>query len=655
MNAVFFWIVALAVMAAGLTGTPAEVGKAALDSSKAAVELSIGLVGYIALFLGLMKVVEEAGGLKFMARLIRPVLVRLFPDIPPDHPAMGAMVMNIAANALGLGNAATPFGLKAMAELNKLNKQEGTATNAMILFLAINTSGLALLPTGMIGLRNHFGSGDPAAIFPTTLAATAASTLVGVSVAKWLSRRRVFAPPPAQAEADAAIAAARPKEGLADLLPLLAFGALIISMVGLVYVYGDKASAWILPVLILGMLTVGYVRKVKVYETFVVGAKEGFSLAIMIIPYLVAILAAVGMFKTSGAMAWLVKLLQPITSFIGMPGEVLPLALMRPLSGSGAFGITSSLVETHGPDSLIGTLAATMNGSTDTTFYVLAVYFGSVGVSRIRHAVPAGLAADLTGALAAVAAVHLLLPGLPLSIPKDSEPVAVAAPAEPAPPAADGHAAGEHSGGQHHGGDHATVTHRFDDVERWAGVFDDPARDAWQKPAELVAALGLQPGDVVADIGAGTGYFNPYLARAVGADGRVIAVDIEPNLVLHMAARAKKEATPQVEARLGLPGDPMLARGEVDLILIVDTFHHVSDRVAYFSALRGALRTPGGRLVVVDFLKEGEIPVGPPPAARIAADQVTAELGAAGWEPVDDHDALLPYQYARTFVLARGR
>ncbi|MCO4769708.1 MAG: spore maturation protein [Deltaproteobacteria bacterium] len=416
MNIVFYAIVLLAVVFAALTGTPAEVGKAALDSSKGAVELAIGLVGYIALFLGLMKVVEEAGGLKWMARLIRPVLIRLFPDVPPDHPAMGAMVMNIAANALGLGNAATPFGLKAMKELNELNKEQGTATNAMVLFLAINTSGLALLPTGMIGLRNHFGSLDPAAIFPTTLFATACSTVVGISVAKFLSRLPMFASPEAQREADARLAAQREKESLADLVPLVLFGAAVVGMVFGVYVYGEAASAWILPALILGMLTVGIVRGVKVYEVFVKGAKEGFDLAIMIIPYLVAILAAVGMFKKSGGLDALVKLLSPITSFVGMPGEVLPLALMRPLSGSGAFGITSSLVETHGADSMIGTLATTMNGSTDTTFYVLAVYFGSVGVSKIRHAVPAGLAADLTGALAAILAVRLLLPGLPLSL-----------------------------------------------------------------------------------------------------------------------------------------------------------------------------------------------------------------------------------------------
>jgi len=440
VNFVFYAIVVVAVIFAAVTGTPAEVGKAALDSSKGAVELAIGLVGYIALFLGLMKVVEEAGGLKWMARLIRPVLVRLFPDVPPDHPAMGAMVMNIAANALGLGNAATPFGLKAMKELNELNKEQGTATNAMVLFLALNTSGLALLPTGMIGLRNHFGSADPAAIFPTTLFATACSTLVGVSAAKFLSRLPIFAAPQVQKDADAELAANRPKEGLADLVPLALFGVGMVGMVYGVYAYGEAASAWILPVLIVGMLTVGFVRRVKVYEVFVAGAKEGFDIAVMIIPYLVAILAAVGMLKKSGGLEAIVGLMSPITSLVGMPGEVLPLALMRPLSGSGAFGITSSLVETHGADSLVGTLATTMNGSTDTTFYVLAVYFGSVGVSKIRHAVPAGLAADITGALAAVLAVTLLLPGLPHSLADEGgdgdEPTEQLADEEEADPAA---------------------------------------------------------------------------------------------------------------------------------------------------------------------------------------------------------------------------
>jgi len=424
MNVVFFGIVLLAVLFAvwnfawaAMTGDmaaaaafPSAVGTAALDGSKTAVTLAIGLVGYMALFLGLMKVVEEAGGLKWMAGLIRPVLVRLFPDVPHDHPAMGAMVMNISANALGLGNAATPFGLKAMKELDALNKETGTATNAMVRFLAINTSGLALLPTGIIGLRALKESADPAAIFPTTLFATGVSTLVGIFAANALAKLPVFAPPEAQKTADADNAKANAGAVTFDeMVPLGLFGLALVGLVFSVYSLGEVASAWIIPMLILGMLTVGMVKGVKIYEVFIKGAKEGFNLAVTIIPYLVAILAAVGMFRKSGGMDALVRTIGPATGALGLPPEVLPLALLRPLSGSGAFGITAELIETHGPDSYIGELASTMNGSTETTFYVLAVYFGSVGVSRIRHAVPAGLAADFAGVVASVAAVSLLL------------------------------------------------------------------------------------------------------------------------------------------------------------------------------------------------------------------------------------------------------
>jgi spore maturation protein SpmA len=411
MNGVFYAIVALAFVFAIFGGTPAEVGKAALDSAKASVELAIGLVGYIALFLGLMKVVEEAGGLKFMARLIRPLLVRLFPDVPADHPAMGAMVMNIAANALGLGNAATPFGLKAMQELNELNKAKGTATNAMVLFLAINTSGLALLPTGIIGLRALNESKDPASIFPTTLMATAVSTVCGVFAAKMLGRLPFFARPDEQKEADdeSARKNAENPSALSELLPLGLFFAALVGLVVVVYRFGEAASAWIIPGLVFGMLTVGVVRRVKVYEVFVAGAKEGFNLAIMIIPYLVAILVAVGMFRKSGGLDRVVGLVSPVTELFGLPAEVLPLAFLRPLSGSGSFGITAEILQTHGPDSYVGLLASTMNGSTETTFYVLAVYFGSVGVTRIRHAVWAGLTADIMGVVGTVIAVRMLL------------------------------------------------------------------------------------------------------------------------------------------------------------------------------------------------------------------------------------------------------
>lgn len=386
-----------------------SVGQGALKAAKGSVSLAIGLIGYIALFLGLMKIVEKAGGLQFMARLIRPLLVRLFPDVPPDHPAMGAMVMNIAANALGLGNAATPFGLKAMKELNEINPHKGTATNAMCLFLAINTSGLALLPTGIIGLRAQFGSADPASIFPTTLIATGLSTLVGITAAKLLSK--MFSSPPADDDFQAPKFPEDRGTALTDLLPLSLFAMVMGGLVFLVYTYGALASAWIMPALIFGMVLVGVVRRVPVYEAFIEGAKEGFNLGVMIIPYLVAILTAIGMFRASGGLEALVLWISPVTDFIRLPGEALPLALLRPLSGSGAFGITAELVQTYGADSYIGNLVSTMNGSTETTFYVLAVYFGSVGVHRYRHALWAGLAADITGVFASILAVNLLLGG----------------------------------------------------------------------------------------------------------------------------------------------------------------------------------------------------------------------------------------------------
>lgn len=424
MNVVFFAIIAVAFLASawgfasqGLaagdwqaaSALPAAVGKAALDSAKSSVDLALGLVGSITLFLGLMKVVEVGGGLAIMARIIRPLLLWLFPDVPADHPAMGGIIMNLAANALGLGNAATPFGLKAMKDLEALNHEPGTATNAMVRFLAINTSGVALLPTGIIGLRAAEGSVDPAAIFPTTLFATGCSTATAIVVTALLVRLPRFRLSPAQEAADAAVRAAAPPLRPVDFLPVTLFGAGLLGLVGLVYTLGEVASAWIMPTLIMAMLSFGFAKKVKVYETFIAGARDGFQMAVGIMPYLVGILAAVGMLRASGGLDAMVKLLSPVTALVGMPAEVLPLALLRPLSGSGAFALTAELVKTHGPDSHIGELASTLNGSTETTFYVLAVYFGSVGVQRSRHALPAGLAADVAGALASVLAVRLML------------------------------------------------------------------------------------------------------------------------------------------------------------------------------------------------------------------------------------------------------
>lgn len=418
MNVAFLLLIFSAVLTAAATGTPEAVGKAALDGAKAAVDLVLGLTGSIVLFVGLMAIVEKAGGLAFLARAIRPILVRLFPAIPADHPAMGAMVMNLAANALGLGNAATPFGLEAMRHLRSLHPRGDQASDAMCLFLAINTSGLALLPTGIIATRAALGSTDAAAILPTTLIATACST--AAAVAAGLLLRKIWAPAPSDgdlveaADGEPVTAAtempdAAPPPGLLAWLPALGIAAALGLLVAAVARYGSAASAWILPGLIALMVGVGAARKVAVYEVFVAAAKDGVQTALGIIPYLVAILAAVGMLRASGGVDAAVSFVAPLLEPLGVPAEVVPLALLRPLSGSGAFGLCAELLQQHGPDSPIGLLASTLVGSTETTFYVLAVYFGSVGVVRARWALLAGLCADVVGALASVVAVRWLL------------------------------------------------------------------------------------------------------------------------------------------------------------------------------------------------------------------------------------------------------
>ncbi len=378
----------------------AAVSKASLDSAKGAIEFALGLVGAMTLFLGLMKVLEAAGGLDAISRLLRPAMVRLFPDVPPDHPAMGAMIVNLAANVLGLTNAATPFGIKAMQELEKLNPRPGVATNSMVLFLAINTSGVAVLPTGMIAMRASLGSTSPASIFATTLLATSLNTIVAIFAAKGLQRFFGGQPP-----GDVP----RTNVPLLTLIPMIIALSGIIALIATVYRFGDLANAWIVPGLIFGLLTIGVVRKVRVYEVFITGARDGFETGVKIMPYLVGILVTVAMFRASGGMGYLVDFLTPAVALIGMPAEVLPVALLRPLSGTGAFGITAEIMRTHGPDSHVGQLAATMQGSSETTFYVLAVYFGSVGITRLRHAVPVGLISDAAGVLASLFAVAWLL------------------------------------------------------------------------------------------------------------------------------------------------------------------------------------------------------------------------------------------------------
>jgi len=430
MNAIFFALVAISFAVAGFrqftwTGSAAAspmeaLGAAMIDAAAGSVTLAIGLVGVMALFLGLMKVAESGGLLVIIAKTLRPLMIRLFPDVPPDHPAMGAIIMNISANALGLGNAATPFGIRAMQQLDRLNPDKGTATNAMALFLAINTSSVTLLPTGVIAIRAAAGSTDPAGIVPTTLFATIISTTVAILAVKFLQNRwpqpktsgHKTETPTSKDMAEDIQTSDLPADdnGTYPLWVSVIALVSVITLVPLTILYGRSIAPWIIPGLMIGLLSFGMAKKVPVYETFVEGAKDGFQVALRIIPYLVAILVAVGMFRASGAMDLLIRPLSLVTDAFGLPAEALPMALLRPLSGSGAYGIMASIIQDPaiGPDSYIGYLVSTFQGSTETTFYVLAVYFGAVGIRRIRHALAAALMADVAGIVAAVLIVNWL-------------------------------------------------------------------------------------------------------------------------------------------------------------------------------------------------------------------------------------------------------
>ncbi len=428
MNGIFYAIVLIAFATAGYrqivwvqpsADAVAPMQALALgmvDTAGSAVTLAIGLVGVMALFLGLMKVAEAGGLLTIIAKTIRPVMVRLFPDVPAYHPAMGAMILNMSANALGLGNAATPFGIRAMQELDKLNPHKGTATNAMALFLAINTSSVTLLPTGVIALRASAGSLDPAGILPTTLFATVCSTTAAIIAVKLYQRYSAIPDAIASADDDGVEDLLEPDAIATDDAPVESSGAYpgwvsaitllaIAALVPLTILYGRDISPWIIPGLMVALLSFGVARGVRIYEVFVDGARDGFQVAVRIIPYLVAILVAVGMFRASVELDVLVGAICPVTTLVGMPGEALPMALLRPLSGSGAYGILASIINDPavGPDSYAGYLVSTLQGSTETTFYVLAVYFGAVQIRRVRHALWAALTADLAGIVGAVA------------------------------------------------------------------------------------------------------------------------------------------------------------------------------------------------------------------------------------------------------------
>lgn len=440
LNWIWLGLILISIVFAAFTGKMEAVSTASMETAKQAVTYVIGLVGPMVFFLGLMRIAQDGGLLLAIARGLRPIMRRLFPDVPTEHPAMGAMIMNMASNMLGLGNAATPFGLKAMVELERINPRPGVATNAMALFLAINTSSITLFPLGVIAVRTSLGSSAPGSIFLPTLLATACSTTVGVIAAVLLSKLPgyraekfpVAAPDEAQASAknpagDAPIEygptqAPAPMSGSQRLF-LVSFGLLVLAgLIREVYERAATQSAveilktmsphWLVPLLIAALLLVGFAGRVRVYESMVEGGREGLQVAMKIVPFFVAILVAVGMFRASGAMEFLLTGLAPATSLIGVPVEALPVALLRPLSGGGSFALMSETMATYGPDSFIGVLVATIQGSTETTFYVLALYFGAARVRHSRHALPACLLADLAGFLAAVAACHFFFSDL---------------------------------------------------------------------------------------------------------------------------------------------------------------------------------------------------------------------------------------------------
>ena len=436
LNGLIVVVALSSILLAAFSGQMQAVTDSILSSAGGAVELAIGLVGVMAFFLGLFKVGEDAGLLRHLARLLGPPLHRLFPGVPVGSPAMSAMILNISSNMLGLGNAATPFGIKAMEELNKLNSKPGTATNAMVLLLAINTSALAILPSGVVGMRAAAGSQNAVGIFLPTWFASGCATLVGITAAVFLSRLWIYRrSEPAGVTADnggeqtdvaALIEEVAPEVDAPPVLeprPLrrwMGLGFWLVLAVLLArFVWGsrtgatfdlitDVTSAWMLPTLVAALVLYGWVRGVRVYDSLVEGAKQGFQVAIRIIPYLVAILVVVGMFRASGGIDVLVAVISPITSIIGLPAEALPMALLRPLTGSGAFGVMAEAMSVHGPDSLIGYMVSTFQGSTETTFYTLAVYYGAVGIRETRHTVPACLLADTAGILAAVFIVNLM-------------------------------------------------------------------------------------------------------------------------------------------------------------------------------------------------------------------------------------------------------
>lgn len=371
---------------------------ATFDSAKTAFEISLGLTGVLSLWLGIMRIGELGGVVNALARVLSPVFTRLFPDIPKGHPATGSIFMNIAANMLGLDNAATPLGLKAMEQLQSLNTKKDTATNPMIMFLVLNTSGLTVIPISIMVYRAQLGAAQPTDVFVPILLATFFSTLAGIVAT-----------------------AIYQKINLLNRVLLLSLGGVSLAVAAIIWAFmqmdshtmnivSTSVANILLMIIIVAFIVAGMRKRVNVYDAFVEGAKGGFETAVRIIPYLVAILVAIGVFRASGAMDSLMSGIRYVVALTGCDTrfvEALPTALMKPLSGSGARGMMVDAMTTYGADSFVGRLSCLFQGSTDTTFYILAVYFGSVGVRHTRHAVVCGLLADLAGVVAAIAMAYI--------------------------------------------------------------------------------------------------------------------------------------------------------------------------------------------------------------------------------------------------------
>ena len=398
-----FFLIAFAValcklIFGGDTAVFTDIINASFASAKSGFEISIGLTGILSLWLGIMKIGERGGLIQAFARLAAPVFSKLFPDLPKDHPATGSIFMNFSANLLGLDNAATPMGLKAMQQLQELNKEKDSASNAMIMFLCINASGLTLIPVTIMMYRAQMGAANPSDVFLPIMLATFTSTLVAILAVCIRQRIRIL------------------QRNL-----LLFFGGAFLFIGGVaglfhsleqeqVSLYSTLFANTLLFTIICGFILSGIRKKINVYETFIEGAKEGFKTAITIIPYLIAILVAIGIFRASGAMDFLIDGIRMGVSAVGLDTqfvEALPTMLMKPLSGSGARGMMLDAMNTYGADSFVGRLSSIVQGSCDTTFYVVALYYGSVGIRNTRYTVSCSLLADLAGAIAAVAVTYI--------------------------------------------------------------------------------------------------------------------------------------------------------------------------------------------------------------------------------------------------------